>query len=440
MIIPQEIIRKKRNNETLTKYEIDNFIKEVTSNKVTDAQIAAFTMSVFFNGLQKDELVNLTLAMRDSGEVMNWEGVVDGPVVDKHSTGGVGDLVSLILAPVVAACGGFIPMITGRGLGHTGGTTDKLEAIPNYQTQINGETFKKVVKEVGVAVIGQSSDIAPADKRIYGVRDTTATTESIELITASILSKKLASGLQSMVMDVKTGNGAFMEKMEESEILAKFIVDISNKAGCKTSALITDMSQPLAKTLGNALEIQNTVEYLKGDHSNHRLHEINVALGVEMLLQSGICKDKNEAKEKFLGALNSGKAAEVFSKMVTSLGGPSDFLENSGKYLQKAPYIKDVYLDKEGYISQFDTKKIGMAIVALGGGRTNPKDSIDHSVGITNIVELGDKIDPKIPLATIHAKSENDYLIAKQILEENISIEGDKNKLKIPSLIYKHIS
>ena len=265
MFLAQEIIRLKRDGNVLSQAQIKQFVQGISNNSISNEQVAAFAMATYFNGMNIDERVALTTAMRDSGDVLNWQALsLNGPIVDKHSTGGVGDLVSLVLGPIVAACGGYVPMISGRGLGHTGGTLDKLDAISGYQTQVSTDKFRQVVQDVGVAIIGQSANLVPADKRMYAMRDVTATVESLDLITASILSKKLASGLDALVMDVKAGSGAVMSTYEDSVKLAKSIVEVGNGAGVKTSCLITDMSQVLADSAGNALEIRETIDFLTG--------------------------------------------------------------------------------------------------------------------------------------------------------------------------------
>ena len=310
MFLPQEIIRKKRNGEALSTQEIQFFVQGITNNSIGEGQIAALAMAVYFKDMTMDERVALTCAMRDSGMVLTWDHLnLGGPIVDKHSTGGVGDVVSLMLGPMVAACGGFVPMISGRGLGHTGGTLDKLDAIPGYQTSVDNDRFLKVVKEAGVAIIGQTGDLAPADKRIYAVRDITATVESIAMITGSILSKKLASGLEALVMDVKVGSGAFMPTFEASEELAKSIVAVANGAGCRTSALLTDMNQVLASSAGNAVEVREAVRYLTGEYRNSRIHEVTMALCAEMLISAGLASDDGDARTKLQAVLDNGKAA-----------------------------------------------------------------------------------------------------------------------------------
>ncbi|MFT6793803.1 MAG: thymidine phosphorylase [Rubritalea sp.] len=409
-MLPQEIIKTKRDNQVLSKEQIDFFISGVVDESVTEGQIAALAMAIYFRGMDIDERVALTSAMRDSGDTLNWANL-DGPVIDKHSTGGVGDNVSLILGPLIAACGAYVPMISGRGLGHTGGTLDKLDSIPGYQTQPDLDLLDKVVRDCGVAIIGQTADLAPADKRIYGIRDVTATVESLDLITASILSKKLAAGLDGLVMDVKTGSGAFMEKHEDAVTLARSIVDVANRAGVKTSALITDMNQPLARSAGNALEIVEAIKILKCELRGSRLEQIVMALGAELLLVGDLAEDQATAKEMLEDALTSGKAAEVFSRMVVGLGGPSDLLENDDAHLPKANHLTEVKATEDGYISAIDTRNIGLSVVELGGGRMRADQSIDHSVGLTDIVELGQKISKGETLCLIHSKSQADATV-----------------------------
>lgn len=387
-MIPQETIRKKRDNLPLSADEIAEFIAGVTDGSVSEGQVAAFAMAVFFNSMPRDEAVALTLAMRDSGEVLDWS-FLDGPVVDKHSTGGVGDNVSLMLAPAIAACGGYVPMISGRGLGHTGGTLDKFDSIPGYQTQPDNALFKKVVSETGCAIIGQTANLAPADKRIYSIRDVTSTVESVPLITASILSKKLAAGLDGLVLDVKVGSGAFMTSMEEARALANSLVQVANGAGMKTTALLTNMDHPLASAAGNGVEMKNAVEFLNGTHIDQTLWDVTVALGAEMLVSGNLCADANEGADKMRDAFSSGRAAQRFEQMVAGLGGPTDFMTDYQKYLEQPPIITDVFAPAEsaelvGNLS-FDTRQIGLAVIELGGGRTRPQDPIDHAVGITDI-------------------------------------------------------
>jgi thymidine phosphorylase len=327
-------------------------------------------------------------------------------VLDKHSTGGVGDTVSLALGPAVAACGGYVPMISGRGLGHTGGTLDKFDSIPGYVTQPDIGTFRRVTREVGCAIIGQTADLAPADKRLYAIRDVTATVESIDLITASILSKKLSAGLQGLVMDVKFGSGAFMDNARDARALAESLVLVANGAGLPTSALLTDMNQPLASAAGNAVEMAYAVDYLTGRRREKRFHDVTVELSAEMLVLGGIAADIVEARAKIENAISSGKAAEVFQRMVTALGGPADFLENHENHLQAAPVVRPVHAERSGIVQSIATRHVGVAVVALGGGRTRPQDPIDHAVGLTGLAGIGETVDTNRPLAVVHARSE----------------------------------
>ena len=331
-MLPQEIIRRKRDGEALSAAEIESFIAGLTSGAVTEGQAAAFAMAVFFKGMSLDERVALTRAMMRSGSVIDWrEARLPGPILDKHSTGGIGDNVSLMLAPMLAACGAFTPMISGRGLGHTGGTLDKLDSIPGYVAQPDLALFRRTVAEAGCAIIGQTADLAPADKRLYAIRDVTATVESIALITASILSKKLAAGLQGLVMDVKTGSGAFMASLEGARELAQSLASVATGAGLPTTSLITDMNEPLASAAGNAVEVQNAVDYLTGEKRDARLHAVTIALGGELLALGGLAPSPVEGRAAMERSLASGAAAERFERMVAMLGGPHDFLRNAAE-------------------------------------------------------------------------------------------------------------
>lgn len=424
-MLPQEIIRKKRDRQRLTEAEIQFFVSGITSKAVSEGQIAAFAMAVFFNGMDMTERVALTRAMMASGNVLDWAPLhLDGPILDKHSTGGVGDKTSLILGPIMAACGCYVPMISGRGLGHTGGTLDKFDAIPGYRTAPDLDSFRKVVKEAGCAIIGQTADLAPADRRFYAIRDVTATVESVALITASILSKKLAAGLQGLVMDVKTGSGAFAAELEMARELADSIVRVSNGAGVKTSALITDMNQVLGRTAGNAVEMQESIDCLKGAATDPRLLDCTLALCAELLVIGGKAADAREGRHIAERALSSGRAAEHFQRMVSGLGGPADFLERSDAYLVKAPVTLPCYPEEPGTIHSMDVRAIGMAVVALGGGRTRPEDSIDHRVGLTEIVGLGAEIGPDRPIALIHAADEASAEIAMDRLRRAVRVTG----------------
>ncbi|EGQ7648363.1 TPA: thymidine phosphorylase [Vibrio alginolyticus] len=426
MYLPQEIIRKKRDGEVLTADEINFFIQGVANNTVSEGQIAAFAMTIFFNEMTMDERIALTCAMRDSGMVIDWSHMnFGGPIVDKHSTGGVGDVTSLMLGPMVAACGGFVPMISGRGLGHTGGTLDKLESIPGYNITPSNDVFGQVTKDAGVAIIGQTGDLAPADKRVYATRDITATVDNISLITASILSKKLAAGLESLVMDVKVGSGAFMPTYEASEELAKSIVAVANGAGTKTTAILTDMNQVLASSAGNSVEVREAVRFLTGEYRNPRLLEVTMASCAEMLVLGKLAENTEDARAKLMEVLDNGKAAECFGKMVAGLGGPADFVENYDNYLEKAEIIKPVYATETGIVSAMDTRAIGMAVVAMGGGRRVATDEIDYAVGFDEFIRLGEVADSDKPLAVIHARTEEQWEEAAKALRSAIKVGGE---------------
>lgn len=404
-MLPQEIIRRKREGQPVDPADIAALVEGLTHGSVTEGQVAAFAMAVFFRGMSRDESVALTLAMRDSGTVLDWTGL-EGPVLDKHSTGGIGDNVSLMLAPAIAACGGFVPMISGRGLGHSGGTLDKLDSIPGYSTQPDIETFRRVVEEAGCAIIGQTADLAPADKRLYAIRDVTATVESVPLITASILSKKLAAGLDGLVLDVKTGSGAFMATLDSARDLAESLVAVANGAGLKTSALITGMDEPLASAAGNAVEVANAVDYLTGRHRDARLHEVVVSLGAELLALGGLADDAPAGRAKVEEAYASGRAAETFGRMVKALGGPGDFVERPEAYLKTAPVVRPVTAEHAGIVGAIDTRAVGVAVVELGGGRARASDTIDHTVGFTGLAGLGSTVGGDAPLAMVHARNE----------------------------------
>jgi thymidine phosphorylase len=364
-------------------------------------------MAVFFRGMSAEEAVGMTLAMRDSGTALQWK--LPGPVVDKHSSGGVGDNVSLMLAPMLAACGLYVPMISGRGLGHTGGTLDKLDAIPGYCTQPDADLFRRVVRETGAAIIGQTADLAPADKRLYGIRDVTATVESVPLITASILSKKLAAGLQHLVLDVKTGSGAFMASLDEARVLAHSLVSVANGAGLRTAALITDMDEPLASCAGNAVEVKNAIDYLTGAQRDRRLHEVTLALAAELLVSTGLAGDQAAATAKLEGTLATGDAAERFQRMVAALGGPTDLVKNPGKHLPAAPICRPVPAKDGGSVAAIATRELGLAVIELGGGRRVASDRIDHAVGLTQLVGKGAAVERGQPLALVHARDEASY-------------------------------
>ncbi|MEY1556507.1 thymidine phosphorylase [Yoonia sp. R2331] len=398
------IIAKVRRKETPLPDELDWFAKGLASGAVSDAQAGAFAMAVCLNGLDAAGRTALTTAMRDSGDVLEWSG--DRPVIDKHSTGGVGDCVSLILAPMLAACDVAVPMISGRGLGHTGGTLDKLEAIPGLSTLVTEAKLRRIVGDVGCAIVSATGNIAPADKRLYAVRDVTATVESIALITASILSKKLAAGLDGLIMDVKVGSGAFMKTTQEARELARALVDAANGAGCKTTALITDMDQPLAPSLGNAVEVATCMEVLSGQsEAAPRLAELSIALGTDLLAQTGMTTEV--ARRKLEKTLSSGAAMERFAAMVTTLGGPPDMAEDWQTHLPKAPVVGEVPARQAGHVATIDGEALGLAVVRLGGGRRVETDQVNPAVGLTEVATLGQQVERGQPLAVIHAADED---------------------------------
>ena len=424
--LPQEVIRAKRDGRPLTTPEIERFVSGITDGSVGDGQVAAFAMAVFFQGMDIDERVTLTDAMSRSGDRMQWDHAdLHGPVVDKHSTGGVGDKVSLMLAPLVAACGAHVPMISGRGLGHTGGTFDKLESIPGYKTKPDNALFHKVVADVGCAIIGQTSVLAPADGRLYGIRDVTATVESIPLITASILSKKLAAGLDALVMDVTFGNGAFMSTYDQAEELAHSIVAVARGAGLPTNAVLTDMNQVLGYTAGNALEVQETIEWLVGDSDEPRLTEVVLALGAEMLVLSGLAADIESATASLVAARADGSAAEKFQQMVSALGGPADLVDKPAAHLASAPVTRPARPERDGYVQAVDTRAVGLAVVGLGGGRRNVGEDIDHAVGLSDVVGVGERVDAERPLAIVHARNDADAAAAIEAVRAAYSIGDD---------------
>ncbi|MDK4731847.1 thymidine phosphorylase [Rhizobium sp. CNPSo 3490] len=427
-MIPQEIIRRKRDGEELDAADISSFIAALAAGQLSEGQIGAFAMAVWFKGMSREEIVALTLAMANSGDRLQWAGI-DRPIADKHSTGGVGDNISLMLAPIAAACGLAVPMISGRGLGHTGGTLDKLESIPGYAITPDAELFGKVVKEAGCAIIGQTGTLAPADGRLYAVRDVTATVDSIPLITASILSKKLAAGLETLVLDVKLGNGAFMADRRQAEMLARSLVEVAKGAGVKTSALITDMNEPLADCAGNAVEMRNCLDFLAGRKSGTRLETVVFAFAAEMLVKSGISASSEEANGMARRALSSGEAAESFGRMVSMLGGPADLVENSERYLARAPVEKEVPAARSGWLAACNARGIGISVIDLGGGRRHPADRIDHRVGFSGLLPLGTRVNAGDPIAIVHAADEAAAGKAAAALAVHYRIADDRPEL-----------
>ncbi|MGH6896400.1 MAG: thymidine phosphorylase [Geminicoccaceae bacterium] len=421
MILPQEIIRKKRDGGTLCAGEIAAFIDGLTGERISEGQAAAFAMAVFFNGMSREETIALTRAMTESGNRLVWSGL-DGPVVDKHSTGGVGDKVSLILAPVVAACGAYVPMISGRGLGHTGGTLDKLDSIPGYDTAPDLDRLRRAVRAAGCAIIGQTEELAPADRRLYAIRDVTATVESTPLIVASILSKKLAAGLDALVMDVKIGSGAFLPSLEAARALAQDLVEVAEGAGLPCSALLTDMNQCLGRTAGNALEVREAIEVLSGRAVEAGLREVTLGLAAELLVLAGAIAEKTAAAVAVARALASGAAAERFARMVAALGGPGDLLEKPDRHLPQAPVREAIFLEQAGVVATVDARALGLAVVALGGGRRRAADAIDPAVGLSEVRGIGETVGPDAPFAVVHAATASDAAAAAETLRRAVGV------------------
>ena len=418
-----DIIRKKRDGGELTPEQIAFFVNGLADGSIPAEQVSALAMAVFLNSMSAEEAGRLTLMMAASGSMLEWqqEGL-DGPVVDKHSTGGVGDKVSFLLAPIAAACGCYVPMISGRGLGHTGGTTDKIESIPGYNATPDFALFRKVVKSAGCAIIGQTADLAPADRRLYAIRDTTATVESVPLITASILSKKIAAGLQALVMDVKLGTGAFMSEPEQAEELANSIIATAATANLRTHAIITDMNECLGHTAGNAVEIAESIEYLKNNQRESRLDDVVMSLCAEMLVATGLDNDRLAARAKADNAVTSGKAAEIFAQMAHELGGPADIVDNYEKHLPDASFTQAVFAVEAGYIATVDAFALGNAIIELGGGRRIMGDELDLSVGLTEVAPIGAFVDKARPLAVIQASSEDTARVAADMIRDAYAI------------------
>ena len=429
-------LAKVRDRVPLEQAEMEEFAGGLADHTVSDAQATAFAMAVFLQGLSERERVDLTLAMRDTGHVQQWD--LSGPIVDKHSTGGIGDNVSLVLAPMLAACGCYVPMVSGRGLGHTGGTLDKLESIPGYRTEVSGEEFGKVVTDVGCAIVGAGVGIAPADKRLYAIRDLTGTVESVDLITSSILCKKLAMGLEALVLDVKVGSGAFMKTMEKATELAHSLVAVANGAGCKTTALLTDMNESLASTAGNALEVHSGLSLLKAEPAEKRLLELSLALGANLLVSSGIFVSEKMARRNLQDSLSSGKAAEIFGKMVGALGGPNDFIERADGYLPTAENIEDFPSSSTGYLQSVNGRILGQAVIELGGGRKRKGDRLDFSVGLDRFIRIGQKVSRGDSLLRIHASCEGDLERVKNLLSD--AFEFSENPLESKPLVFETIS
>ncbi len=427
-MLAQEVIRRKRDGAALEPAEIGAFVDGLTTGAWSEGQVAALAMAIVWRGMTAAETVSLTQAMVRSGQVLHWDAqALGGPVLDKHSTGGVGDKVSLMLAPIVAACGGFVPMVSGRGLGHTGGTLDKLASIPGYDVAPSVDRLRQVVAQVGCAIIGQTADLAPADRRLYAVRDVTATVESVPLITASILSKKLAAGLHGLVMDVKLGNGAFAAEPAFARALAQSIVDVAGGAGLPTRALVTDMNSVLGRQVGNALEVREAIEFLTGRASQAparepRLLEATRELSAELLCLGGLAADLAAARGRVDHVLASGVAAEQFARMVHALGGPADLVDRPGAHLSLAPVVRAVPAPRDGFITAMATRDIGLALIELGGGRRQAGDAIDPRVGFAGVQPVGAPVQAGEPLAWVHAASNAKAEAAIRSLRDSLTL------------------
>jgi thymidine phosphorylase len=435
-MLTAELIRRKRDGGELSAEEIEELVMGIADGSVTDAQVGALAMAIVWRGMTASERVALTGAMTRSGDVLDWsEAGLAGPVLDKHSTGGVGDKVSLLLAPILAACGGFVPMISGRGLGHTGGTLDKLESIPGYDVAPDPQRLGEVVSRVGCAIVGQTARLAPADRRLYAIRDATGTVESIPLIVGSILSKKLAAGLDALVMDVKVGSGAFLREIGQARELARAIVEVAGGNGMPTTALLTDMDEVLGRTAGNAVEVRESIDHLTGAARDERLLEVTVALCAEALVLGGLHADLGGARAAARDALDSGAAAERFAAMVAELGGPADLVDVPSRYLPGASVIAPIDPLSSGLVTAVDVRAVGIAIVNLGGGRAREDDRVDHSVGLTEVAALGERVEPGgRPLALVHARDEDSALLAADAVRAAYAV-GDPPEDVSPPVI-----
>ena len=437
-MLAQEIIRRKRDGHALNGVEIDAFVSGLVDGSWSEGQSAAMAMAMLLKGMLDGETVLLTRAMTRSGAVMDWSDAdLPGPILDKHSSGGVGDKVSLMLAPIVAACGGVVPMVSGRGLGHTGGTLDKLESIPGYQIAPDATRLRQVLRTVGCAIVGASSALAPADRRLYAIRDVTATVESTALITASILSKKLAAGLQALVMDVKTGNGAFASSLAEAQTLAQSLVSVANGAGLPTRAWITDMNQVLGDTCGNVLEVQEAVAFLRGERQEPRLLEVTRMLSAELLQLGGLAPDLEQGLALVDHALRSGRALDHFARMVHALGGPADFCERPASYLARAPVQQEVLALRAGWVSAMATRDIGLQVIALGGGRHQATDTVDARVGFSSVAQIGQRVECGSLLAVVHAADAAAADAANLQMQQLIAI-GD-GPVELPPVMLRRV-
>ncbi len=426
--LPQEVIRKKRDGETLSRDEIVRFVDGTVSGSVGPSQIGAFTMAVYLNGMSRDERVAYALAMRDSGRVIDWSEIgLSGPtLIDKHSSGGVGDeKVSLIVAPLVAACGIHMPMISARGLGHTGGEIDLLDAVPGYDTAPPSGRFRQAVKDIGCAIIGPTADLAPADRPIFYVRDVSATVESIPLITGSIMAKKLAAGISGLVMTVPFGSGAFMKTEARAEELALSMIDVAAGVDVAMTALVSDLTQILGDAVGNVLQLHEIVRFLTGDYREPRLAETVLALAGEILVMGGLAATPDAARAEAQRRMDDGSAAECFGRMVAAFGGPADFVERPDRHLEQAPVRAPVFPATDGIIQDMDCYAIGMALVGLGAGRTLPDDPVDNAVGLSAMRSVGARVGASMPICLLHARNAAAWEAASTEIREAVRIGAE---------------
>ena len=424
---PQEIIQKKRDGEKLTAEEIKTFISGVTDASWADYQITALVMAMFLKGLDGEESSVLTNAMLNSGEVLDFSDL-KMPVADKHSTGGVGDKTSLIIAPIVACCGIAVPMISGRGLGHTGGTLDKLESIDGYNVDISLKEFRAIIKKCGFSMIGQTAEIAPADKKLYALRDATATVPYLPFIVASIMSKKLAEGLDALVLDVKTGSGAFMQKFEDSKKLAEAMVKVGNAQNVQTVAVISDMNQPLGKFVGNSLEVYECIKILRNEADKKMLPtlEISTELAARMLVLCRVCKTISDAKSQISSLISSGKALEKFKQNIELQGGDAKVCDNPGILFENELIKVEIKANQTGFIKEIDTREVGESIVNIGGGRTKAEDKIDHAVGFSCEKKIGDEIKENETLGILYCRNLNQADSINEKLRNAYKISQEK--------------
>jgi thymidine phosphorylase len=421
-MLAQEIIRRKRDGHPLERVHIDAFVRGLVDQSWSDAQAAAMAMAFFLEGMSHEETMDLTDAMTRSGTVLDWPNAFPGPILDKHSSGGVGDKVSLVLAPVVAACGGIVPMISGRGLGHTGGTLDKLESIPGYKVTVPRDKLETALRKAGCAIVSASAEIAPADRRLYAIRDVTATIESIPLICASILSKKLAAGLDAMVLDIKVGNGAFATDLNFARAMAAALNEVAGASGLKTTAWITDMNQVLGRSCGNALEVLEAIRFMQGVEQDPRLALVIRTLASELLVMGHLDSNVDAAGKRIDAVLANGRALEHFARMVSALGGASDFVEHAAERLPAAPVQRPLLAAKGGWVQRVATRDLGLACIELGGGRHKAEDTVDPRVGFTRVAGPGERVEAGQVLAMVHAASESDAENVCRLLEGAFAI------------------